>query len=224
MCTYTHLTGTFVFYPASLLHLSIPSLFTPLTIPPLTPLTSPPVPPGPPTDFQVTGQTNVSLDFSWTNPVFSGFSPIASYRVQVNSSGNVSGFFRDLNVSAGATQGTLQMLDPLTEYTLRLFVTNEVGLEGDPDETTGMTLSNSRSLVCYGMVFPECLLHGDYSLFLSPSPFLPFSLPSVLPKALNLTAVTINSTAILVTWKVSFNNKAMHILHPRRYLNSNSLM
>jgi hypothetical protein len=101
------------------------------------------LPPGPPTNFQVTGQTNVSLDLSWTNPDFNGFSPIASYRVQVIASGNTVGFSRDLNVPAGATQGTLTLLDPFTQYTLRLFVTNEVGLEGDFDETTGMTLSNT---------------------------------------------------------------------------------
>ena len=106
----------------------------------------------------MTGQTNVSLDLSWTNPAFNGFSPIASYRVQVIASGNTVGFSRDLNVPAGATQGTLTLLDPFTQYTLILFVTNEVGLEGDFDETMGMTLSNSKSLFHPVWVLSECLL------------------------------------------------------------------
>ena len=101
----------------------------------------------------MTGQTNETLDLSWTNPDFNGFSPIASYRVQVIASGNTVGFSRDLNVPAGSTQGRLTLLDPFTQYTLRLFVTNEVGLEGDFDETMGMTLSNSKSLF-------QSILHG----------------------------------------------------------------
>ena len=125
----------------------------PPSLPPLSLPLPPPVPPGPPTDFQVTGRTNVSLDLSWTNPAFDGFSPIASYRVQIIASGNTVGFSRDLIVAAGATQGTLTLLDPFTQYTLRLFVTNVVDLEGDFDETTGMTLSNSKSLF-------QSILHG----------------------------------------------------------------
>ena len=115
------------------------------SVPPHTLFSLPPVPPGPPTDFVVTGQRSESLELSWTNPDFDGFSPIASYRVQVIPSGNADGFSRVLNVPAGTTQGTMAFLDPSSEYTLRLFVTNEVGLEGDFAETTGMTLSNGKS-------------------------------------------------------------------------------
>ena len=107
----------------------------------------------------MTGQTNESLDLLWINPDFDGFSPIASYRVQVISSGNVVGFSRNLNVPAGSTQGTLSLLDPFTDYTLRLFVTNEVGLEGNFSETTGMTLSNGKSLFHSAWGFSECTLY-----------------------------------------------------------------
>ena len=123
-----------------------------------------PVPPGPPTNFVVIGETSESLDLSWTNPEFDGFSPIASYRVQVipSGNGNAEGFSRVLNVPAGATQGTLSRLAPSTFYTLRLFVTNEVGLEGDFAETTRMTLSIGKSQIHFARVFPEYTPSGSH--------------------------------------------------------------
>ena len=113
----------------------------------LLPLCHPPVPPGAPTNFVVTGQTTESLDLSWTNPDFDGFSPITSYRVLVINSRTFVVSSVILNVPAGATQGTVALLDPSTEYTLQLSITNEVGLEGEFAETTGMTLPIRESLV-----------------------------------------------------------------------------
>ena len=127
--------------------LSVPlTLLSPPPLP-LLPLCYPPVPPGPPTNFVVTGQTTESLDLSWTNPDFDGFSPIASYRVLVINSRTLVSSSVILNVPAGATQGTVALLDPSTEYTLQLSITNEVELEGEFDETTGMTLPIRESLV-----------------------------------------------------------------------------
>ena len=105
-----------------------------------------PVPPGPPANLQVTGQTIESLSISWTNPTFDGFSPIASFRVQVIAIGNVVGFSRDFAGDASTTSHTLGALSPFTQFTLRLFVINEVELEGQSAETTGMTDSLRKSL------------------------------------------------------------------------------
>ena len=128
---------------------SSPSLLPPPSpllpsLPPLPLLST--VPPGPPTGLQVTGQTVASLTISWTNPTFDGFSPIASFRVQVIAEGNVVGFSRDFTGDASTTSRTLGALSPFTRFTLRLFVINEVELEGESAETTGMTDSLRKSL------------------------------------------------------------------------------
>ena len=103
-----------------------------------------PVPPGPPTNLQVTGQTATTLSISWTNPTFNGFSDIATFRVQTTGKGNTSqhNFEGDENT----TTFTLTELIPITNYTVRLFVRNAVGLEGESAETMGMTDSVRKSL------------------------------------------------------------------------------
>ena len=111
------------------------------------------MPPGPPTDLQVTGQTATTLSISWTNPTFNGFSDIASFSVQVIERGkNTSNIERGKNTSNSfdgdedTTTYEVEMLQPLTNYTVRLFVRNAVGLEGEPAETMGMTdMSISKS-------------------------------------------------------------------------------
>ena len=111
----------------------------------LPPLPHSPVPPGPPTNLQVTEQTATTLSISWTNPTFNGFSDIASFRVQVTGRGkNTSNSF---DGDEDTTTYKVKMLQPFTNYTVRLFVRNAVGLEGQPAETTGMTdMSKSLSL------------------------------------------------------------------------------
>ena len=96
-----------------------------------------PVPPGPPTNLQVTGQTTTTLSISWTNPTFNGFSDIASFRVQVTERGST--FPYTFNGDDDTTTFTLTGLLPFTNYTVRLFVRNAVGLEGQPAKTAGMT-------------------------------------------------------------------------------------
>ena len=102
-----------------------------------SPLSLSPVPPGPPTNLQVTGQTTTTLSISWTNPTFNGFSDIASFRVQVTERGST--FPYTFIGDEETTTFTLTGLLPFTNYTVRLFVRNAVGLEGQPAETTGMT-------------------------------------------------------------------------------------
>ena len=108
-----------------------------------SPLSLSPVPPGPPTNLQVTGQTTTTLSISWTNPTFNGFSDIASFRVQATGRGNT--FQYTFNGDEDTTTFTLTGLLPFTNYTVRLFVSNAVGLEGQPDETMGMTDSLRKS-------------------------------------------------------------------------------
>ena len=103
----------------------------------------PTLPPGPPTNLQVTGQTTTTLSISWTNPTFNGFSDIASFRVQVTERGST--FPYTFNGDEDTTTFTLTGLLPFTNYTVRLFVRNAVGLEGQPAETIGMTDSLRKS-------------------------------------------------------------------------------
>ena len=109
----------------------------------ITPPPPPPVLPGPPTNLQVTGQTTTTLSISWTNPTFNGFSDIASFRVLATGRGNT--FPYTFNGDENTTTFTLTEILPFTNYTVRLFVRNAVGLEGQPAETMGMTDSLRKS-------------------------------------------------------------------------------
>ena len=114
----------------------------PLPVPPLPLLTLSPVPPGPPTNLMVTGRTTTTLTISWSNPDFDGFSPIASFRVEVIWEGDDFPF--TFAGDAGTTQFTVEDLRPFTEHTLRLFVSNAVMLEGEAAEVVGTTVSLSK--------------------------------------------------------------------------------
>ena len=108
-----------------------------------SPLSPSPVPPGPPTNLLVTRQTTTTLSISWTNPTFNGFSDIASFRVLATGRGNT--FPYTFNGDEDTTTFTLIGLLQFTNYTVRLFVRNAVGLEGQPAETIGMTDSLRKS-------------------------------------------------------------------------------
>ena len=110
--------------------------------PPYPPSPSPSVPPGPPTNLMVTGRTTTTLTISWSNPDFNGFSPIASFRVEVIWEGD--DFNRTFPGDAGTTQFIVVGLRPFTEHTLRLFVSNAVMLEGEAAEAVGTTVSLSK--------------------------------------------------------------------------------
>ena len=97
------------------------------------------MPPGPPTDLGVVedSETTTSLSISWTNPVFSGFSEIASFRLRLTS--RHLEIIRDIPGDATTMTTNLDNLRPFTAYTIRLSVRNAVGLEGEAAITTGMT-------------------------------------------------------------------------------------
>ena len=100
------------------------------------------MPPDPPTDLQVIAgsETIGSLDISWVNPLFTGYSDISGFRVEIL--GGSDDFNRTFTGNESTTQSLLDGLEPFTLYTIRLFVRNAVGLEGTMSaETTGMTLS-----------------------------------------------------------------------------------
>ena len=92
----------------------------------------------------MTGQTATSLSISWTNPTFNGFSDIASFIVVSTGRGIPLeyNFYGDENTTTFNITGLI----PITNYTMRLFVINAVGLRGEPAETMGMTYSMRKSL------------------------------------------------------------------------------
>ena len=123
-------------FPLSPPFLHLPSLPSPPS-PPISP-----VPPDPPTDLQVIpgSETIESLDISWVNPMFTGFSDISEFRVEILGGTNVTN--KTFTGNESTTQRLLDGLEPFTLYTIRLTVINMVGLEGTMSaETTGMTLS-----------------------------------------------------------------------------------
>ena len=137
----THYTLFAYFHPLSLLSLSLSLSLSPLYLSLSSLSLSPhhPVPPGPPTGLGVVedSETTMSLSISWTNPVFSGFSPIDGFTVNLISRhpDNV----REIPGDATTMTANLDNLSPFTAYTIRLSVGNAVGLEGEAAVTTGMT-------------------------------------------------------------------------------------
>ena len=111
------------------------------------------MPPDPPTDLQVIAgsETTESLDISWVNPMFTGYSDISGFRVEILGGTNVIN--ETFTGNESTTQRLLDGLEPFTLYTIRLFVRNAVGLEGTMSaETTGMTLSLRMLLEFYGIM------------------------------------------------------------------------
>ncbi|CAI8012050.1 Titin, partial [Geodia barretti] len=98
-----------------------------------------PVPPGPPTCLGVVAdsETTTSLSISWTNPVFSGFSPIDGFTVNLTS--RHLDIVRGIPGNATTMTANLDSLRPFTAYTIRLSVRNAVELEGEAAVTTGVT-------------------------------------------------------------------------------------
>ena len=101
------------------------------------------VPPGVPSDLRVTGRATESLTISWTNPDFTGFASIASFRVTITGGAGAE----RTDVIKGdemLTGHTVSSLSPLTHYNLSLTVVNDAGLESLPSVVQESTLSLSE--------------------------------------------------------------------------------
>ena len=100
------------------------------------------MPPGPPTNLEVTGKTTTTLVISWSNPEFTGFSPIASFRVRITGAGEENSV--TFNGDATTTVYTVESLTPFNVYTLHLYVRSAAGLESQSAEVRDSTLSLSE--------------------------------------------------------------------------------
>ena len=123
----------------------VPHIILSLPILILSLLSLHPVPPGPPTGLVVVedSETTISLSISWTNPVFSGFSPIDGFTVNLTS--RHLDIVRGIPGNATTMTANLDSLRPFTAYTIRLSVRNAVELEREAAVTTGVTDSLSKT-------------------------------------------------------------------------------
>ena len=92
----------------------------------------------------VVERTSESLLIQWENPAFTGFSPIAGFRVNIlNEKTSVTDEVT-FSGDASTTQYNITDLSPFTNYSIELYVRNEVNLEGEAGTVREATMSLSE--------------------------------------------------------------------------------
>ena len=114
-----------------------------------------PVPSDPVSNLEVIERTTDSLTLSWTNPHFTGFASITSFRVIITGGGpeRSEAFGGDETL----TEYTVSSLSPLSFYTISLSAVNDAGLQSLPvivqESTRSLSQNTSSSLIIENIWF-----------------------------------------------------------------------